>query len=181
MKSASKQAQLSYRYLNVTRKIVIDDMCKAMGIDTIEKHLEGIECNCHFVGDEVWDPYKRDYFLAESDYICEACSFDYQGKVESYFNTLLERHNLTLINHEDGTYSVEPIKCGWSKVVKNLTETISGYGMFEFASVKEAVSSGPYKSAQDFVYDHLHWVPKYLEVYEGSNPSHCFQRYAFGR
>lgn len=164
------------------KHLTINGICALLGIDTPEEHWERNidDCECQTKGEEYWDIGKHEYVLAEKDWTCESCSFDYTGKVEAFFGIVLQKFSLELTKKKDGTYEVHPIiSRAWTNAAKELISVINGYGMFYFGSVKEAIASGPYKSAKDFVMSHLGWISTYYEVYEGAKASYRFHQYAF--
>lgn len=151
-----------------SKKLTIESICKSIGIDTPEVRMDRNmdNCQCHCKGDEIWHAHAREYVIAESDYICEFCEFDYQGAVESFYEKLLENFHLTLVKLDDGTYELAPTR-GWYRAAKELIETINGVGLFEFKSVSEGILSGPYEGSKGFVMNHVGWIPDYVRVYEG--------------
>lgn len=159
--------------------ITVDDMCRQLGIETVEDFdLRTMDnCQCHSKGDEVWDPYACKYVVAEYDYTCESCSFDYRGKVIQFYSQLLEKFDLKLDGDESNlTWKIVP-KRGWFRAAKELIETINGYGIFHFGSVSEGIRSGPYEGSRGFVLNHLGWIPEYYNVYEGSKASSMFKNW----
>lgn len=159
-------------------------ICNILGIDSPDEFWEKNihQCECQTKGEEYWDYYKKEYIIAERDWTCESCSFDYVGKVESFFEQLLGKFKLELIKKKNGEYEIRPlISRDWATPARELIQTINGYGPFYFSSLGAAVASGPYKSAKDFVLRHIAWVSSYYEVYEGSKAGRIFERHAFGR
>lgn len=165
--------------------LTIEGICKILGIDSPYTYWDknADNCECQVKGEEYWCPERKEYVVAEKDWTCEACSFDYAGKVETFFgDVLLGKFKLSLIKKKNGTYELRPqVSRGWTSAAQELIQTINGYGLFYFSSVKEGIASGPYKSAKDFVLHHLGWVSAYYEVYEGGKASSHFHRWAFGR
>jgi hypothetical protein len=64
----------------------------------------------------------------------------------------------------------------WEAAAQAIVEVINGVGYFHFDSVQDAIDSGPYDDAEDFVRHHLHWMREYAEVYGDYSPKHMFER-----
>ena len=157
----------------------INHICQNLDIETpgsfFEKRMD--TCECLSKGDEVFNSSTREWEIAEKDYTCEICSFDYVGKVESFYDVLLGYHDLTLVDEGEGNYTVVPLDGKtWENAVSKIIGTINGVGYFYFGSVGEAIETSSCGSAQDFVLSHLHHIPDYYRVYEGGTASSYFER-----
>ena len=137
-------------------------------------------------GKSISIPTKKKYIIADSDYTCSSCEFDYAGKVSSFFEKLVANFDLDLkpikIRDNNGAEQWKLVpKKNWNVSAKALIEVINGYGSFHFSSVSDGMRSGPYISAKDFFFAHIGWMTSYFEVYEGSKIKGVFERFAFGR
>lgn len=164
--------------------LTIESICQLLDIDTPEKFWDkNVEnCECCSKGQEVWEASRNEYIIAEHDYTCESCSFDYQGQVVEFFRNLLSNFSLELVERKNGTFLLLPkTKNGWGTVAGKIIEVINGYGLFHFSSIGDGVRSGPYKTPRNFCLNHLGWIPSYYEVYEGGKAKNAFSRFAFRR
>lgn len=98
--------------------------------------------------------------------------------VMSAANELFDPHGLGLTPKGDSPYPwefiVEPFK-SWRDAAEHLRQTVNGYGMFVFDSLKEFLDSGPY-TPKEAVLGHLHWIRHYPEVYGSDSAQRMFDR-----
>ena len=116
--------------------------------------------------------YKAEQIVGDEHYLaCEAALLHVAEK-------LFEQHGLELQQDAKKSYLYEvvPIK-SWEAAARKILETIHGVGMFEFSSLKEFISSGPYRGARGAVLNHLHWIKDAPAVYGERSPRDMFDRY----
>lgn len=97
----------------------------------------------------------------------------WQSGVVSALETLCEHHNLE-VKHKGWEVIITP-KTTWTEVLTPLIETINGYGMFHFSSVREFLDHGPYKTTEA-VAEHLHWIKEYPAVYGDASAQSLYER-----
>ena len=70
-------------------------------------------------------------------------------------------------------FNVVPVE-SWSDAANKIRDTITGYGLFEFWTLREFLESGPYTPRQA-VLSHLNWMRRRSEVYGTSSPQRVYE------
>jgi hypothetical protein len=90
------------------------------------------------------------------------------GAVLRAVEPILEKHGLVLnpcSTKEEYPYEFRLAPAvSWRSAADRVRQTINGVGMFEFNTLREFLSSGPY-TARAAVLEHTHWIPRWSEVY----------------
>jgi hypothetical protein len=63
----------------------------------------------------------------------------------------------------------------WEDAADRIAQTITGIGMFSFASGRELMESGPW-TARQAVLGHLHWIRQRPEVYGTASAGRIYER-----
>lgn len=165
----------------VTDMLTFDGLCELLGVRTSEKWLDDWDK----ISDGLWNPElsEEENQKYEEEARDEAYSA-YEQAVLQVAEHVFGEHELAL-NIKWGEHSCRDEKKRWQtrryvkgyKVTPKAThtwqdcanairETINGVGYFHFASTKEFCLSGPY-TFREAVLSHLHYVPRWYDVYEG--------------
>lgn len=111
----------------------------------------------------------------ENSYLDEACK-KYFDAIESVAEKLFAEHKLTLTlvkeEGEEEYFLVSPEKAGvkgWYRAAQEVIQTINGYGMFEFTSVRDFYEASSEATLEATVIGHLPWLKKWYEVYGEPN------------
>jgi hypothetical protein len=154
-------------------KIDVWDLAGLFGLPEWEKIREMNEDYIFGAGRGVEDEEEQ---MAAQDAASQELFFDWASSVESTASQIFEHLGLQLDELKTKWhYTVLPTK-SWDSAALKLIQTINGVGMFEFSSVNELISSGPYKNAREAVLKHLHWAKYWPEVYESSSARSMFER-----
>jgi len=181
IKRAKRKAQ------KVSAILSIDALCNLLGVDTIGDYADKVDCYDwgayqHIHGEALAaglsedeaDEKVREAEDAERDYACEA----YRDVVVYAAEKLFGEHGLMLtgVERQGQTWQWEvfPV-ASWRDAADLIRRTINGVGIFEFASTREFLASGPYTPKQA-VMQHLHWIKRWCDVYGERSPATMIER-----
>lgn len=176
-------------------KLSWNELCELFGFETIEMRAERIweraidnlsgheraevrkslelESNQEQdITEEAIDERIQELDQKEIDSECSEDYDRYLAGVKTVAQNLFKEHCLVLTEVDQeakqSVFTVEAEKnsyIGWYRAVRKVIETINGYGMFRFDSVRSLLESGPYETIHESVRAHLHWIVKHPEVY----------------
>ena len=167
----------AYKQKQLSNKITFDQLCSLLGVSSLSDLEEDFFRNqsgasysfaysCAIQSDKSEEEAEEIAREAEGQDLGEYTN-KYILAVESVAGALFNFHYLNLIETKtELTYRIVPMH-GWAKAANEIIRTINGVGMFYFSSLREFFKSGPYTS-RSAVLEHLHHIPYYYEVYEGS-------------
>ena len=178
-KRAIKRAKRKAQQVSVT--LSIDTLCKLLGVTTLGDYADKLDCYNwevyqHIHGEalaaglseEEADEKARQAEDVERDSACEA----YRDAVVYAAERLFGEHGLMLTRVErkgqTWQWEVFPV-VSWRDAANRILLTVNGVGMFEFASTREFLTSGPYTPKQA-VMGHLHWIKRWPDVYGEPKP-----------
>lgn len=162
----------------VSDKLTLDDLAALLGVGTYddlhERNWEWLADSAAYAGDQDSEEYQQAYDELDRKLFEAWCDALFET-----LDPLFEEHGLKLesANKRDRyawEHRVVP-KVSWDAAARAIVETINGVGYFHFSSVREFLSSGPY-TARTAVLGHLHYVPQWVEVYEGGKANRRFEK-----
>lgn len=94
---------------------------------------------------------------------------------------MFEKHGLALKPRRKGEaypfeYKIVAL-AGWKDAADKIIDTINGVGYFHFGTVRDFISSGPYRTARQAVLHHVGWIPDHAEVYGTSSARMIYETY----
>jgi len=161
-------------------KVTLDDLAKLIGASDFDKLYES---NSDYAWDagraavpDDWDGEITDSpdFQEAEEAANSALWKAWQKSVLAVIEPLFDEHKLDLAEIDSYNYKIVP-KTTWEVAADAIRRTINGVGYFEFSSLREFLSSGPY-TARQAVLLHLGSIPDWTEVYEGGSTKHAFER-----
>lgn len=147
---------------NPSTTMTFDFLCALLGVDTVDKFMD----RCAY-WDTNFPSNMTEEEINEEVQRLESQAFDaYVKAVTSVASELFSEHGLELTSSVDDSYTffLEP-QDSWEGAANAIRETINGYGMFEFSSLDEMIQSSSCEDARACAIGHLHWIPKFFEVY----------------
>jgi hypothetical protein len=152
--------------------VTFDRLCSLLRVDTWAKvEDENIDYYCQW-----WD---KDATEEENFKVEDEARSDhfrkYHDAVLSVAEELFGTHGLLLIGKlrngkpvdRPWEFRVQP-KVSWDDAADHIRMTINGVGLFEFATLREFLVSGPY-TGRRAVLNHLGWLWSWYEVYGEGN------------
>lgn len=162
------------RRCKLTDKMSFERICTLLGVKTTEQWDEHNADSFLYRGADAAEMSEEEIMCCEADASSEAWQ-SYKSAVLLVAEEVFARHALTLVTDEhERTFRVVPSN-SWRIAADNIRMTINGVGQFEFSSLQEFLSSGPYTPRQA-VLSHLGWIPSWYEVYEGGKASSRVER-----
>lgn len=160
---------------------------------------------CELLRIETWDRMQENYDIFGSDYTYAYNVAIREGKSEeeaeeegrnaegdawdNYFQRWLNAleataetyfgwHGMTVRRRISRKYWIryEVRAESWAVAASRILETINGYGLFTFDSVKDLKDSIPVRSDREVTLQHLHWMSKYGQIYGELSPVDMMQR-----
>lgn len=173
-------------YLGLKDYDTLDMLVRVMDLDlpTLE---EVDEINIDYFGEIKQDAIKQAIEDGYSDEEAETKGDEreaeaYSENNEKYLeailktlNYLLNPHHLQL-NSEKKGYYLTSMGLSWKQTAQRVAETITGYGMFEYANAQALKDGGPYETFCEAALQHLHWLKYYPQVYGGTGYKDIYNR-----
>lgn len=181
----------------VSNKITLDDLCRWAKVETIEDRFDKFEASgaYGFAYDQAIEEGKSEGEAEEAGMEAERAELDeayskYHDAVISTMEDCFNKHSLELkpalsrrqkryaIKHPDRVqaYEFRVVPVGsWFDALSNVRQTLNGAGPFFFGTNREFCKSGPY-TVRGAVLNHLHWIPEWFDVYEGSKCRSVIER-----
>ena len=160
-----------------TNRVDFDQICRILKVDTWEQR-----------DDRIFESYGWDADASEEENLAtEEESRDeafraYHDAVMSVTEEAFAEHGLML---EGVPFGRSPVahpwyfrilpKHDWKDAASHIRETIDGFGLFVFGSLRNFLASGPY-TPREAVLNHIGWIPDWYRVYGNGTASYHVER-----
>lgn len=186
---------------NPSPYLTINEMCKLLGIDTLEKIMEDMftfDNFSHVYSIKLEEARRRGLSEEEAEKSASVSAEEYENEetdkyltkyknaVLSVIEELFGYHDLVLVHspkkNEPNRWMIQPKNTNrhnrpdWTEPLAKIVKTINDYGQFHFHDIIELLRSGPYLSTRIGVLNHKHWVLVYNEIYEGTKARSMVER-----
>lgn len=160
--------------------VTFDAICKLLKVRNSEKWMD----DWFKISDSYYNPEWTEEENQKAEAEAEAEQWkNYQDAVMSVAERLFGEHHLSLIPVWKGRkhrhiekYRIQPADTKtWKDAAEEVRQTINGVGYFHFTTLKELQDSGPY-TPREVVLNHLHYIPRWQEVYEGGTAAGLVDR-----
>lgn len=158
-------------------KTNIDSLAKMFDIpdftDLEDRNMDYFWEQCKHAGDDADDDEQREAAILKCEEEVRAEYFvTYHNALTAAADEAFDKADLILVpkgNHKyPFEFTVKPSK-SWADSAAKILDIINGVGEFEFANLKEFLSSGPY-TAREAVLAHIGYVRRYHDVYGDTSP-----------
>jgi hypothetical protein len=158
----------------------MDRLCKLLKVETLdewdERHIDAFWDDLRYLDFDSEEEREAAQLKAEQEARDESWT-KYRDAVLSVAEDLFGEHGLTLVPARPSSgrsrkgwtpersweFRIKPT-VSWPDAASHLRETIDGYGMFVFGTLRSFLDSGPY-TAREAVVNHLGWMRHWYEIY----------------
>lgn len=169
------------RLKELSDKVNIDQLATLLKLDEWDDVSEHNSDYIYEAAGSVEEASGEEAHLKRQEKVADEVYDTWHNAVESVANEIFDQHNLELqpiAPRRRGMptyeYRIVP-RVSWEDAASKIIDTINGVGMFEFASVREFMESGPY-TVRQAVLSHLGHMKRRPDVYGTDSPRRLYER-----